>query len=197
MINSIMNLRSRRTLNYIFTLMKLKLNLLALSPFIVIPLKIFIFSFIFIPVVLLSNWHVYYLFVVILLNLAAILSLVLLYNSSNKESYYYTDLLPIFTGSYWSIIEEMITNSQLNDEFLVIPITIGLSMIILGLLDNNKSITLKDKFLFIRENKKLVFIFILVIWLVIFTINMIFILLGLGIIIDTSSLTLFFLYSIC
>lgn len=100
-------------------------------------------------------------------------------------------MLAIFTGYYLSLVEKTMAYSAFNDRFLFIHITIGLSMLIIGLLNSQKSIPIKDKFRFIMKNKKKLFIFGLAMLFVIFTINMLLFLLGLGITVDTSSLTLF------
>ena len=107
-------------------------------------------------------------------------------------------MLAIFTGYYLSLVEKTIAHSAFNDSFLAINITIGLIMIILSLLNSKKTISIKDKFLFIKdkflfimENKEFLFIFWLAMLFVIFTVNMLLIILGLGITVDTSSFTLF------
>lgn len=107
-----------------------------------------------------------YFCILILLTLAVIISLLLIYNSSNKKNYYNGDMLAIFTGYYLSLVEKTIDHSAFNDSFLAINITIGLSMIILSLLNSKKTISIKDKFLFIKdkflfimENKEFLFIF--------------------------------------
>lgn len=111
--------------------------------------------------------------------------------TSKNKNYYNGDMLAIFTGYYLSLVEKTMAHSAFNDTFLSINITIGLSMTIIGLLNSQKTISIKDIFRFIIKNKKLIFIFGLAMLLVIFTKNMLLFLLGLGVTVDTSSLTLF------
>jgi ABC-type multidrug transport system fused ATPase/permease subunit len=66
-------------------------SILLLIKFIVI-----IFSLAFIPLWL--EWSMAYFCILILLTLAVIISLLLIYNSSNKKNYYNGDMLAIFTG---------------------------------------------------------------------------------------------------
>ena len=71
--------------------------------------------------------------ILVLLTLGAIIFLLLIYNSSNKNLYYNGDMLAIFTGYYLSLVEKTMAHSAFNDTLLAINITIGLSMLILGL----------------------------------------------------------------
>jgi len=68
-------------------------------------------------------------------------------------------MLAIFTGYYLSLVEKTMGCSAFDDVFICINITIGLSMIIIGLLNSKKHISIKDKFLFIFHNKKKLFFF--------------------------------------
>ena len=95
------------------------------------------------------------------------------------------------TGNYLLLVDKTISDSVFNDTFLCINIIIGLSMIIIGLLHSRKTMSIKDKFLFIVENKKKLFIIGLTMLLAISALNMLLFILGLGITVDTSSLTLF------
>ena len=88
-------------------------------------------------------------------------------------------------------MDKTISDSIFNDTYICINIIIGLNMIIIGLLNNRKTLSIKDKLLFIMKNKELLFIFALTMFLAIFILNVILFILGLGIIVDTSSLTLF------
>lgn len=128
------------------------------------------------------------------------ISLVLIYNSSNKKLYYNADTLAIITGYYLSVVEKTINGSAFNDTSSAILIIIGLSMVIIGILDSKKTLSFKDKFLLmlkdkelmlIIKNKKFLFILVLAILLFIFTMNTLLLLLGIRIVVDTSSLTLF------
>lgn len=131
------------------------------SPFFVRVFKVVIFFGIFISRIILFDWEGYSLFIIILLYLVGIISLPLLYYSSNKESYYYGDLLSIFTGFYWSMIENLVANSLFNEELCVVPITICLSLVISGLLDNNKYISIRDKWLFFVKHKEDIILFLI------------------------------------
>lgn len=95
------------------------------------------------------------------------------------------------TGNYLFLVDKTISDSVFNDTFLCINIIIGLAMIIIGLLHSRKTMSIKDKFLFIVENKKKLFIIGLTMLLAISALNMLLFILGLGITVDTSSLTLF------
>lgn len=95
------------------------------------------------------------------------------------------------TGNYLFLVDKTISDSVFNDTFLCINITIGLPMILIGLLHSRKTMSIKDKFLFIVENKKKLFILGLTILLAISALYMLLFILGLGITVDTSSVTLF------
>jgi hypothetical protein len=95
------------------------------------------------------------------------------------------------TGNYCFLVDKTISDSVFNDTFLCINIIIGLAMILIGLLHSRKTISIKDKFLFIVENKKKLFIIGLTMLLAISALNMLLFILGLGITVDTSSVTLF------
>jgi len=88
-------------------------------------------------------------------------------------------------------VDKTISDSVFNDIFICINIIIGLNMIIIGLLNNRKTLSIKDNFLFIMKNKEQLFIIALTMFLAIFILNVLLFILGLGIIVDTSSLTLF------
>ena len=123
--------------------------------------------------------------------LEGIIILTLTYNIYHKESYFNGDMIAQITGNYLLLVDKTISDSVFNDTFLCINIMIGLSMIIIGLLHSRKTISIKDKFLFIVENKKKLFIIGLTMLLAISALNMLLFILGLGITVDTSSVTLF------
>jgi hypothetical protein len=148
-----------------------------------------VFSLAFISLWL--KWSMPHFFIIVVLTLGTIISLVLLYNSSNKPFYYNGDILAIFTGYFFFLVEKTIAHSPFNDPFLCINISIGLSMIIIGLLNRKNPISIKDKFLFILKNKKKLFLFAFDMLFVLFTVDILLFLLGLGINVDTSSLTVF------
>ena len=100
-------------------------------------------------------------------------------------------MLAQITGNYLLLVNKTISDSVFNDTFLCINIIIGLAMIIIGLLHSRKTMSIKDKFLFIVENKKKLFIIGLTMLLAISALNMLLFILGLGITVDTSSVTLF------
>ena len=130
-------------------------------------------------------------FIVLVLLTWAIISLLPIYNSSNKEFYYKSDMLAIFTGNYSFLVDKTISDSVYNGSFQCINIVIGLSMIIIGLLSTRNTTSIKDKFLFFMQNKEFIFISALVMLFVIAIVNILLIILGLGITVDTSSVTLF------
>ena len=117
--------------------------------------------------------------------------LTLIYNIYQKEAYYNSDLLALFTENYLFVANITISDSVFNDTYLCINIMIGLSMILIGLLHSRKTMSIKDKFLFIVENKNKLFILGLTMLVAISVLNMLLFILGLGITVDTSSLTLF------
>ena len=182
---------SKQTKKYIFTSKYKNILFLVLNnPFwLFMRCTIVLLSFIFIPLWL--KWNVAYFSILVILTLGTILSLLVIYNSSNYTFYYNSDMLAIFTGYYLYIAEKAIANSSFNDTFLSINVTIGLSMIILGLINSQETQSLHDKFLFITKNKDIFFIFGLAMVFVIFTVNILLFLVGLGILVETGSITLF------
>ena len=92
-----------------------------------------------------------------LLTLGAIIFILLIYNRYNIESYYNGDILAVFTEYYLYLVEKTIAHSTFDNTFQCINITIGLSMIIMALLKSKKSISIKNKFLFIMKNKEELF----------------------------------------
>lgn len=117
--------------------------------------------------------------------------LTLIYNIYQKEAYYNSDLLALFTENYLFVANITISDSVFNDTYLCINIMIGLSMILIGLFPSRKTMSIKDKFLFIVENKYKLFIIGLTMLLAISALNMLLFIVGLGITVDTSSVTLF------
>jgi hypothetical protein len=146
-------------------------------------------SILFIPLSL--YWSIPNFLILLLLTFSAIITLTLVYNSSQNYYYFNGDLLAVFSANYISLVDKTISDSVFNDSFLCINILIGLSMIIIGLLNKRKTMSIKDKFLLIVKNKKELFIIGLTMFLAISIINMLLFILGFGIIVDTSSLTLF------
>lgn len=100
-------------------------------------------------------------------------------------------MLAIFTGNYSFLVDKTISDSLFNDSFQFINIVTGLSMIIIGLLKTRNTLSMDDKFLFFMKNKELIFISALAMFCVIFIVNILLTILGLGITVDTSSLTVF------
>lgn len=66
-------------------------------------------------------------------------------------------MLAVFTGYSLYLVEKTIAHSAFDNTFLCINITIGLSMVIFGLLNSKKSISIKYNFLFIMKNKEKLF----------------------------------------
>jgi hypothetical protein len=129
--------------------------------------------------------------ILLLFTLAGLIILTLLRDIDPKECYYNSDLLALFTENFLFVVNITISDSAFNDTYLCINIIIGLSMIIIGLLHSRKTMSIKDKFIFIVENKKKIFILGLTMLLAISAINILLFILGLGITVDTSSVTLF------
>lgn len=146
-------------------------------------------SFCYIPLSL--KWSIPHFVILLLFTLAGLIILTLTYNMYHKESYYNSDLLALVTENYMWKANITISDSVFNDTYLCVNIMLGLSMILIGLLPSRKTMSIKDKFLFIVENKKKLFIIGLTMLLAISALNMLLFILGLGITVDTSSVTLF------
>ena len=146
----------------------------------------------FIPLSL--KWSIPHFVILLVFTLTGLSTLLITYNIYYKGSYFNGDIIAQITGNYLFLVDKTISDSVFNDTFLCINIIIGLAMIIIGLLHSRNTMSIKDKFLFIVKNKKKLFIIGLTMLLVISILNMLLFILGLGITVDTSSLTLF-LYS--
>jgi hypothetical protein len=147
-----------------------------------------IFCLVYIP--LLLEWDTPHFCILLLLNLGAIKYL-LISKGSNLKYYYNGDMLAIITAYYLSVVEKTTAHSAFNDTFICINITIGFTMILIGLLNNKKNLSTIDIFIFIINNKKFLFFFWLGLLLLGFGVNIFLYILGLGVTVDTSSLTLF------
>lgn len=128
--------------------------------------------------------------IVILLSLASIFCLLNVYYSQSKLANYDSNCLGMLTDYYISQLEITLSHSAFNDKLLVILIIIGLSMIIIGLIDKENDSVL-DKVSVLMDHKQLTLILTLVVFLVILIVNMLLYLSGLGFTVDTSSFTLF------
>ena len=117
--------------------------------------------------------------------------LLFIYNSSNKLFFYNGDMLSVFSGYYLFLLEKTTYHSLFNDTFISINVLIGLTMLITGVVNSKKTTSIIDKFIFIINNKQLLFIFALASLFVIFSVNMFLFLVNLGIVVNTSTPTLF------
>jgi hypothetical protein len=113
----------------------------------------------------------------------------------------------VFIGNYEYILETTIDCSSFNNTFILLNIAVLISSVINGLLFSRTKIGIlstllyiwknkKDYLLYIQNNKKdiciLLLIMLLAIWLVIYVINTTLFMLGLGIVVDTTSTEMFF-----
>ena len=152
-------------------------------------LTIIILLLVFTPVWL--EWDIAYFCLLVSLTLGAIMFLLFIYNSSNKLFFYNGDMLSVFSGYYLFLLEKTTYHSLFNDTFISINVLIGLTMLITGVVNSKKTTSIIDKFIFIINNKQLLFIFALASLFVIFSVNMFLFLVNLGIVVNTSTPTLF------
>lgn len=191
--NNSLNLNASLTLNTSLTL--ITKNNIILRMLIVVLIIYFISTML--------NWNIVYFYILIVLTLGISMFSVLLYNNSTlKYNYIYTgECLGAFLGNYQCILQT-IADSTFNDTFIVLNWAVFVSNIINGFLFSQEKSTNWSFLLNIWKNKKYYFFLILnnkinlliilsSIWLIISAINAMLFMLGLGIVVDTTSTELF------
>jgi hypothetical protein len=162
------------------------------------------------------NWNILYFFLLIFLTLWPPISLVFLSNKPYKMHVNMGDFVAVFFGNYEHILEKTIDCSSFNNTFILLNLAILISSVINGLLFSNSKSGIfstllyiwknkkdigkntKDFLVDIRKNKRIFFIFLgilvfigVAIILVICLINSVLFMLGLGIVVNTTSIGMF------